>query len=394
MQKESWRLAAQQLKEDTSTASDKQKNIAKLAGITLSRHTPRLVAAAQLRLALVKDLHLKVRLDEQEHSRSVIEELWQGARKAPTPTVEEEAKAWIEHLFMLKRREAILKLRPEPGDVVATRNGDQVELSSIGLNGRLYFTGGNGRSAWPDNVTIICRAEDTSTAAKNARRAAENAASLIGKAREWTWARAEDLRDYRVTNDPAESDLLSLEAVIEAAKDERPIQEFLQQHPAILTLLVQRRECYVMPLKRLGAEYVPDFVVGYSDSIGMQWHLVELESPNVPMFTKDGKSFGKEARTGINQITHWRDWLDSNVAYARRPLSGNDGLGLFDIRNDAPGVVLVGRKATLTNKNEALRNQERAKHTLVHTYDWLLESLRSSLDFAGPVAANPYIISR
>ena len=119
MQKESWRLAAQQLKEDTSTASDKQKNIAKLAGITLSRHTPRLVAAAQLRLALVKDLHLKVRLDEQEHSRSVIEELWQGARKAPTPTVEEEAKAWIEHLFMLKRREAILKLRPEPGDVVA-----------------------------------------------------------------------------------------------------------------------------------------------------------------------------------------------------------------------------------------------------------------------------------
>lgn len=190
---------------------------------------------------------------------------------------------------------------------------------------------------------------------------------------------------------PAASDLLSLEQVIETARDERPVQKFLQENPALLTLLVRGTDCFVIPQKRLGAEYVPDFVVAFVDSAGIHWHLVELESPRARMFTKDGKSFGKECRKGINQLADWKQWLDDNVAYARKP-QGENGLGLFDIRNDAPGIVLVGRRSTLTNKNEALRNQQQAANVMVHTYDWLIESLRGSLDFSGPAGANPFAI--
>ena len=282
-------------------------------------------------------------------------------------------------------------MRPGPGDIVVTENGAHAELSSIGTNGRLYFTGGNGRGAWPDNVTIVARAADKSTSAKDARRKAENAASMSGRAVEWTFARDQDLADFRVMGMPSESDLLRLEEVIESAKDERPVQKLLQEIPALLTLLVQGNDCFVIPQKRLGNQYVPDFLVGFVDSAGMHWHLVELESPRAPMFTQDGNAFANVARKGINQIVDWREWLDGNVAYARK-LQGDNGLGLYGIRNDAPGLVLVGRRATLTNKNHALRNHMNTSDIAIHTYDWLIHTLRASFDYSGPPAGNPFAI--
>ncbi len=393
MKADSWKQAERHLREATKSVTEQQKKIAVLAGISIGRRTPRIVAAAKLRAALANALHLAEDRPVQDHAQLVIERLWSGISSPAIPQTHEEADAWIEHLFLLKRRAALLKLHPEPGDIVITQNGGHAELSSIGINGRLYFTGGNGRGAWPDNVTIVARAGNKSSAASDARRKAENAASASGRAIEWSYTRDQDLKDFRVMSQPAESDILLLEAAIESAKDERPIQKFFQENPSLLASLVQCRDCFVIPQKRLGSEYVPDFVVGYVDSIGMHWHLVELESPTAPMFTQNGTAFGKEARKGISQIVDWRQWLDDNVAYARKTQSEN-GLGLYDIRNDAPGVVLVGRRATLSNKNEAQRNHSLGSNIVVHTYDWLIHSLRGSLHYSGVPPANPFIIGR
>ncbi len=393
MKAENWRQVAQRLKEATKCVTEQQRKIAALAGISIGRRVPKIVAAAQLQGALANELHLPVQGAAQDYALALIERLWSRATSPASPKTQEEANAWIEHLYLLKRRAALLNLHPEPGDIVVTQNGGHAELSSIGTNGRIYFTGGHGRGAWPDNVTIVARASDTSPSANEARRKAQNAASTSGRAIEWSYARDQDLRDFRVMNKPAQSDLLSLEDVIESAKDERPIQKFLQENPAVLALLVRRSDCFVIPQKRLGSQYVPDFVVGDVDSAGIHWHLVELESPRAPMFTRDGKAIAKEARKGIDQIADWREWLDSNVAYARQRQSEN-GLGLFDIRSDAPGLVLVGRRATLSNANEALRNQLRTSNIILHTYDWLIESLQGSLDFPGPPASNPFAIRR
>jgi hypothetical protein len=107
------------------------------------------------------------------------------------------------------------------------------------------------------------------------------------------------------------------------------------------------------------------------------------------MFIGDGKTLGRQARKGVDQILEWKEWLQSNSAYARKSRSDH-GLGLFDIRTDAPGLVLVGRRSQLTNSSDAVRNHLRTSNIHVHTYDWLIESLRGSLEFSGPAAANPF----
>lgn len=389
-----WKAAVVELTRLTGTPSPEQLQLAAVAGISLRRGTPRLVAAALLRDQLAETLHLR------RHSRApvpgpmsdVIEELC-GGRPAPSPQSLEEASAWIEHLFFKLRIAALRDMRPDCGDVVMTGDGSYAEVASIGVNGRVYFTGGMGRGAWPDKLTVVARAQDNSEKAETARVLARNAAVSGRPASEWSYARAEELREFRVARRATDAELLAFEAVVDSAEDERPIQKFLTNTPGILATLLRRDECYVIPQKRLGSEHVPDFVVGDIDSAGVHWHLIELESPRAKMFTEDGRSLAKQARKGIEQIADWREWLHGNVAYARTSRS-RDGLGLFDVRSDAPGLVVVGRRATLTNKNEAQRNHLRASHTEIHTYDWLVERCRLSAEFDGAPAANPHALSR
>src|SRR6185295_14479495 len=141
-------------------------------------------------------------------------------------------------------------------------------------------------------------------------------------------------------------------------------------------------------------EFVPDFIVGDVDSMGINWLLVELETPNAPLYLKDEKTLSAQTRKGIDQVIQWRDWLIANVAYARQPRREN-GLGLFDIRGDARALVLVGRRSLLLRKSDAARHELRESSNIhVHTYDWLLESIRGAMEFSGPSALNPYAFGR
>lgn len=135
---------------------------------------------------------------------------------------------------------------------------------------------------------------------------------------------------------------------------------------------------------RLGAEYVPDYLLADADSTGLNWIYVELETPRSPVLLNDGKALHSTARAGVTQIRNWREWVTQNLAYARQPKAEN-GLGLPGIRPGDGGLVLVGRRRSLIDDRASVRRRLSEESGIaVHTYDWLLEVIERSLSSMGP----------
>ncbi len=165
----------------------------------------------------------------------------------------------------------------------------------------------------------------------------------------------------------------SFRECLDAATTERELQVFLEAHP---TLLVQPlgggHGRWVIPHKRLGSEFVPDFVVAQKSSIGFEWTAVELESPTATIFTASGE-FGRTASHAMRQIEDWRVWLARNRDYAVRPRD-KSGLGLVDIDGNVPGWIIIGRRGeTATEFADRRRERSQRLNVRIHSYDWLLE---------------------
>ena len=266
--------------------------------------------------------------------------------------------------------------------------------ATIGEDGRIFFKGGRGFGAWPDQVSIVVRCDDKTRKADAVRARAANMAALRGSPSEWTAAKSADLSKFRTSTIVTVDDITELESVITSATDEKPVQTFLDESPHVLTALLGGKERFCFSQKRLGSEYIPDFVIGDTDSLGVRWVLVELETPKSGIYLKDGTQLDKYARKGVSQIVDWRNWLTSNIAYARNRRR-DKGLGLIDIRPKPYSVVLVGRRSKIPETDEAQRYELSMSNDIhVHTYDWLLEQLRGAIAHHGPPATNPYLLSK
>ena len=103
-------------------------------------------------------------------------------------------------------------------------------LSSISIDGRIYFKGGAGQCAWPDLVTVKARTDDQSEAADSLRSHAANTAAHRRRPTSFSMAKTEALSDYAVTDTPTTTEIDEFERVISLAEDERPIQHFLENH--------------------------------------------------------------------------------------------------------------------------------------------------------------------
>jgi hypothetical protein len=163
------------------------------------------------------------------------------------------------------------------------------------------------------------------------------------------------------------------------------MQRLLTKRPALLVQhLTGGHGRWVIPKKKLGSEYVPDFLIGHRDSIGDHWIAVELEGPDdSPMTTKGRQS--KDLRFAVEQIHDWRKWLSNNLDYAFRP-RGRDGLGLDGISPRLDGLILIGRR--VYQPSDSVFNAERLRldrddRIDVHSYDWLLELTADRLDRGG-----------
>lgn len=387
-----WKEAIASLEKAIGPVSKQQLQLASFIGIPLQKKTPKLLAAALLKTAVYQEIDIASPLGLKDHQRARIKVLKRSQDFDFSPSSDIEGEALIKYLRLVRRCEHLRKLRIQKGDIVETKTGVVAEVSSIGEDGRIYFTGGKGAGAWPDLISVRSRLGDSSIRAQEARRQAENTAALRVNRTRWSEAKSHDLREFATSARLVADDIVELESVIERADDEKPIQEFLEEHRHLLTALLGGKHRFCLPQKRLGGEYVPDFIIGDVNSLGVRWILVELETPKSKVYTKYGRSLHKAASKGVNQILEWRNWLAENISYARKRRSEN-GLGLFDIREKTSAIVLVGRRILLPETKDAQRREFRESNNIeIHTYDWLLESLRGQSSYDGLPAASPFAL--
>lgn len=389
-----WREADEALAASTGAVTPKQQELGKQADTLIAPHAPKIVAAVMLRLALAEELNLPPQRPVSDRYESRLQILRRPSDPSISPHTDEEAEAWVTYLRLVRRRESLSELKLNEGDVVETKSGDLAEVSSIGQDGRVFFKGGRGFGAWPDLISVVARRDDNSESATAARRRARNAAARRAQISAWSMAKSQDLSEFTTEDIVSEDDIAELESVITTAEDERPIQKFLEENGHLLTALLGGTLRYCLPQKRLGVEYVPDFIIGDVDSLGVRWVLIELETPRSGIYLKDGLMLDEKARRGVSQVVAWRNWLSSDIAYARQRRSEN-GLGLFDIREQSDAIVLVGRRSLMPETKDAQRHEYRRSNNIqIHSYDWLLEELRGAIRHQGPPASNPHLISR
>jgi Domain of unknown function (DUF4263) len=176
--------------------------------------------------------------------------------------------------------------------------------------------------------------------------------------------------------DFCKNDIRKFRNCLSLASREAHLQRFLSANPMLLAhTLGGGHGRWVIPQKRLGCEYVTDFVIGERSSVGFEWYAVELESPKAKMFTKKGDPT-QQLTHAIRQITDWRSWLSRNQPYAAR-FRTEHGLGLTDINPNLPGLILIGRRTDIDESTTERRRQMMSDLRIrIHSYDWLLDSYR------------------
>jgi hypothetical protein len=239
-------------------------------------------------------------------------------------------------------------------------------------------------------VVVRCRRSDDTDAARELKQEVLNRVALRQRVGQWSASKAQELHPYNVDARLTREDVWQLQAVIQKARDEKPIQRFIEARPHMLTALLGGNARFCLPRQSLAGRYIPDFLISDVNSLGIRWILVELETPESNVTLKSANDLDQNARKGVTQVREWREWLLNNLDMARRS-KRSGGLGLVDIRPSSEGLVLVGRRTLLLENADAVRNAIREENDIhVHTYDWLVAQLAGILRFGGPAGVSPY----
>ena len=151
------------------------------------------------------------------------------------------------------------------------------------------------------------------------------------------------------------------------------MHDFLAENPQFLNQVLRGGHGrYQTSKKRLGSEFIQDFLIADVSSIGIEWHAVELESSRGKVHRKDGRPTA-DLHMRLSQILDWRIWLMRNLDYARRSVD-QDGLGLIGIDHRIHGLVIMGRRSDFPERyNQFRRNMIDRERIEIHSYDWLVE---------------------
>jgi hypothetical protein len=393
MHRGTWEYAVAQLHAAMRSASPEQIALGNHVGLVIESSTPRGVAAEMLKARLAEDLELDDIWPYSDRHKGRLKELRKLTKLKIDPKSDGEAAAWVSYLWLIRRQQILEKLKPAAGDIVLAYEGFKAEVSSVNSDGRVLLKGGKGFGIWPDLIkSIVARKGDTSRQAAQARLDATNTAARRKSRVEWSVARCSELAEFRVARLPTQEDVDDLERVIAKAEDERPIQLYLQENPELLASLLGGKERYCIRLPHLGKEYVPDFIIGDVGSVGFRWVLIELETPRSGIYLAGGEELDKYARKGRGQIVSWRNWIATQIAYARGRKSEN-GLRLFDIREKSEAIVFVGRRSKMPESKASERHELWQSNAIaIQSYDWLLDHIRGAIEFDGPPSSNPYLI--
>lgn len=165
------------------------------------------------------------------------------------------------------------------------------------------------------------------------------------------------------------TDRQALAALVNSGAKESETQEFLEQHPIILlhAILdgfypVASTRAALFAKVQLGSEYEVDFAYCSGNSIGVWWTFIELERPNVPIFTKSGDP-SKYLTHAIRQVTNWQAWLADHTEYAYSNLMelvrNSPGKWYWQaaLRRPSKMLIVIGRRSALTRETNRLRAQ-------------------------------------
>jgi len=156
--------------------------------------------------------------------------------------------------------------------------------------------------------------------------------------------------------------------------DERPLQEFLSQHPYLLALAFPVHCCWIFPKPRLGGgKHIPDFALCDLNSLGYKWTLIELESPTMDATNKDG-SVSKDCHHAVQQILDYRRWVRDNALFEEKH-------GFSGLNSDCDGWVVIGRRDGERTELEQQRLADfRNQRIEIASYDRLVSSARAHFD--------------
>lgn len=153
--------------------------------------------------------------------------------------------------------------------------------------------------------------------------------------------------------------------LLKKERNENKLQQVLTKYPILFGLEYLR----VIPKHMLGSEYEVDYALEkYSGLID----LMEIESSNLPLFTKAGNPSSHLVHAE-QQVIDWLDWVEKNNAYARSKAEG-----LITPK----GYVVIGRNTSLDDKTKASlirRNKAFNGMITILTYDDVLNNAKTIL---------------
>ena len=172
----SWEGAVGAIRRTIARCDEDSQAFAASVGVELPESLSRLVAAARVRSAVDSHFGFAPR-GSTDAQYELMAEL-AATMSVGVPAADgsyEEAAAWIQWLYLKQRLQSLDQLRLAKGDVVSRiASTGRFEVSSIGDDGRVYFTGGRGAGAWPDQLTMIARHDDNSAGSAEARQIAKS----------------------------------------------------------------------------------------------------------------------------------------------------------------------------------------------------------------------------
>lgn len=162
-----------------------------------------------------------------------------------------------------------------------------------------------------------------------------------------------------------ETTAVGFRELIESSDLEAPLQEYLSEHPVLLTLEAAR----IHPKLKLGDDYITDFVMELGDQ---HYVLVEIEAATRPLYTKAGNP-SRELTHAVQQVEDWLQWVEDAAQYIQTKLPGIA---------DPECLVIIGRRLKDTKLEAKWKRKQRmhAKSGItLMTYDDVLDKARRQL---------------
>ena len=153
---------------------------------------------------------------------------------------------------------------------------------------------------------------------------------------------------------------------------EPDMQDFFKKHWIFLDILAKM----VFPKFDMGGVYIPDFIVETSDN---RYILVEIESPNVELYTKEkSPRQAEKLREADTQIKDYYSYALNHIDLLKDKLP-------FLTAEKVKGLIIIGKSKSLSEIQKLKLEKDRASnknHDLL-TYDELYEGIKTFLDNIG-----------